>query len=103
MFSAFKVIFKDGGVKGLYRGAGPTMARACVVNASEIPSYDHIKHIILSYELLPEGPLLHFVTSFLAGFITALVSSPVDVVKSRVMSMDSNMYRNSVDCVVKTI
>lgn len=35
-----------------------------------------------------EGKKCHFVSSFVAGVCVALVTSPIDVVKTRVMNVD---------------
>jgi hypothetical protein len=35
---------------------------------------------------MKEGPALHIVSSMVAGFMAALTTSPVDVVKTRIMN-----------------
>ena len=52
----------------------------------QIPAYDHTKHVILNSGLMQEGVPLHVTSSMVAGFCTALTTSPVDVVKTRVMN-----------------
>lgn len=52
----------------------------------QIPSYDHTKHTILNLGWMEEGVPLHVVSSMVAGFNTALTTSPVDVVKTRMMN-----------------
>lgn len=56
----------------------------------QIPSYDHAKHTILNAELMKEGPALHVISSMIAGFMTALTTSPVDVIKTRIMNQKSH-------------
>ena len=53
---------------------------------SQIPSYDHTKHTVLNTGWMKEGPALHIVSSMVAGFMAALTTSPVDVVKTRIMN-----------------
>jgi len=36
-----------------------------------------------------EGKSAHFVSSFVAGICVALVTSPADVIKTRVMNVDT--------------
>lgn len=36
-----------------------------------------------------EGPTLHIVSSMIAGFMAALTTSPVDVIKTRIMNQSS--------------
>ena len=52
----------------------------------QIPAYDHVKHTLLGWGWMKEGVQLHVVSSMIAGFMTALTTSPVDVVKTRVMN-----------------
>ena len=96
------------GVKGLWRGAGATIKRAAVVSGTQIPSYDHIKHSLLNYGVMYEGLQLHMVSSMGAGLAVALISSPVDVVKTRVMNQKildkhGTKYRSAFECFFKTL
>jgi len=108
-WSAFFEIIKTEGWKSLYRGVGPTTARATVLAAAELSSYDDIKQRLLQKGLLNEGLGLHFTTACCAGFIAAFACNPFDVAKSRVMNqpVDANgkgtMYKNMIDCFAKTI
>jgi len=49
---------------------------------------------------MKEGRSAHFVSSFVAGVCVALVTSPADVIKTRVMNVDPKMpaYSGMVDC-----
>jgi len=102
-------IVKHEGWKSLYRGVGPTTARATVLAAAELSSYDDIKQRILRQGWLNEGLNLHFTTACCAGFIAAFACNPFDVAKSRVMNqpVDPNgkgtLYKNMLDCFTKTI
>lgn len=85
---AFVTIVKNEGIAGLWRGVGPTVKRAALLTATQIPSYDHSKHLILNAGLLDEGTVLHGICSMFAGFMTATITSPVDVIKTRVMNQN---------------
>ncbi|CAH1783501.1 unnamed protein product [Owenia fusiformis] len=103
-FDAFRQIIKYEGIRGLYVGVGPTVQRAAILTATQIPAYDHIKHSILNHELMSEGTQLHFITSFMAGFVTACTTSPVDVIKTRIMNQKGKAkYSSTVHCLIKTI
>lgn len=43
----------------------------------------------------------HFVSAFGAGFVTTVVASPVDVVKTRYMNSGPGTYRGIADCATK--
>jgi hypothetical protein len=73
----FRYISKHQGIFGLWKGSGPTVARAAVVTSSVIGSYDTIKNNILKgYFQFEEGLPLQTVCSLLAGIITTLTSNP---------------------------
>ena len=79
-------VFRAEGLRGLYRGVGPTTQRAAMLTATQVPSYDHTKHTLLNAGLFEEGLALHAVSSMIAGVTTALVTSPIDLVKTRMMN-----------------
>jgi hypothetical protein len=105
---AFSTIVKEEGFLGLWKGVSPTCARATVLAAAELASYDEIKEQFLARGILEEGIGLHFATSLAAGFIATVAASPFDVVKSRVMGQpvgadgEGTLYRGVVDCFRKT-
>lgn len=108
-FQAFAAIVRDEGFRGLWTGVGPTVQRAAILTATQIPSYDHMKHTLINHEIMKEGVPLHIVSSFTAGFFAASTTSPVDVVKTRMMNQakDSQgrpkVYKGITDCFVKII
>ena len=74
------------GVTSLFRGLTPNLARAVLMNVSQLATYDFFKGSLLSSGYFEEGTLLHFSASFLAGTVATTVCSPADVVKARVMA-----------------
>ena len=48
---------------------------------------------------------MHFVSAMIAGVAVAIVSSPIDVVKTRVMNVDlkSPVYSGMIDCFCKVL
>ncbi|ETV91611.1 hypothetical protein H310_13861 [Aphanomyces invadans] len=100
---AFLDIWTHEGVKGLWKGVGPTVKRAALLTATQIPSYDHSKHLLINHNVLEEGVVLHFVCSMFAGFMAATVTSPVDVIKTRIMHQSTAMYTGSIDAFQKIV
>lgn len=105
---AFRSIMQQEGVLALYTGASPTMARAAVVAAAEIASYDEIKCLFLRRRWMNDGIVLQLSTAMLSGFLATVASSPFDVIKSRVMSQPVDaqgkgiLYTSVSDCLVKS-
>jgi len=87
VFNALARIYKEEGVRTLWRGATPTIARAMVVNAAQLASYSQAKQIILGTGYIQDGIFCHFVASMISGLVTTIASMPVDIAKTRLQSM----------------
>ncbi|XP_068637353.1 mitochondrial uncoupling protein 5-like [Aristolochia californica] len=99
---------KSEGLRSLWRGSSLTVNRAMIVTASQLASYDEIKETILERGVMKDGLGTHVTASFAAGFVAAVASNPVDVIKTRVMNMKPSPegempYKGAVDCAMKTI
>ncbi|KAK9949416.1 hypothetical protein M0R45_004940 [Rubus argutus] len=99
---------KQEGVTSLWRGSSLTVNRAMLVTASQLASYDQIKETILGKGLMRDGLGTHITASFAAGFVAAVASNPVDVIKTRVMNMKvepgaAPPYKGALDCAVQTV
>jgi len=117
--ASFIKIYKTEGVKGLWRGVGPTAQRAAVVAGVELPAYDLFKKKIIASGYLGDTKETHFIASFFAGFVGALASNPIDVCKTRMMNQKNliqstadttaspaaqpHIYKSSLDCLVRTV
>jgi len=79
-------MIREEGLSSLFRGVGANSARAVLATASQLASYDYFKSICLSSLHMSDTLPTHFCASLAAGFVTTTVCSPVDVIKSRIMS-----------------
>ncbi|KAJ7972873.1 Mitochondrial substrate carrier family protein [Quillaja saponaria] len=90
------------GIKALWKGVGPAMARAAALTASQLATYDETKRILMRWTSLEEGFHLHLISSTVAGVLSTLITAPVDMVKTRLMlqreSHRPGTYRNGFDC-----
>lgn len=77
---------REEGAASLFRGVWPNSARAVLMTASQLASYDVFKSQLLERTGLKDGLTVHFSASLMAGFVATTVCSPVDVVKTRIMS-----------------
>jgi len=108
-FHAFQSIYQKEGLAGLYRGVSPTTQRAMLLTASQLPSYDHFKHFLLSTPYFEEGLVTHFTASIFAGFVCATVTNPIDCIKSRYMNQPFGpdgrgvRYTSTLHCARKTV
>jgi solute carrier family 25 (mitochondrial dicarboxylate transporter), member 10 len=77
---------REEGVGTLMRGVWPNSLRAVLMTASQLASYDGFKRLILGHTKMKDDMSTHFLASFLTGFVATTICSPVDVIKTRVMS-----------------
>ncbi|KYQ89105.1 mitochondrial substrate carrier family protein [Tieghemostelium lacteum] len=111
IMQAFREIIDKEGVRGLYKGVSATTQRAALLTASQIPAYDHIKHVLLDHNIIAgEGIKLHTVSSIFAGLVAATTTSPVDLIKTRIMNQPFDpvtgkglLYSSNYQCLVKTV
>lgn len=74
------------GVASLFRGVWPNSTRAVLMTASQLASYDTFKRLCIEKAGMADNLATHFTASLMAGFVATTVCSPVDVIKTRIMS-----------------
>ncbi|KAK3721833.1 Mitochondrial dicarboxylate transporter [Vermiconidia calcicola] len=77
---------REEGFASLFRGVWPNSTRAVLMTASQLASYDVFKKELLTRTKMNDDIYTHFTASLMAGFVATTVCSPVDVIKTRVMS-----------------
>ncbi|KAF1835994.1 mitochondrial carrier [Decorospora gaudefroyi] len=77
---------REEGVASLWRGVWPSSSRAMLMTVGQLATYDGFKGVLLNYTPLQDNLTTYFLSSFLAGFVATTICSPVDVIKTRVMS-----------------
>ncbi|KAL3421877.1 hypothetical protein PVAG01_06033 [Phlyctema vagabunda] len=77
---------REEGWKTLFRGVWPNSMRAVLMTASQLASYDGFKRLLIKHTPMEDGLAVHFSASFMAGFVATTICSPVDVIKTRIMS-----------------
>ncbi|KAL5238821.1 hypothetical protein ACI65C_006231 [Semiaphis heraclei] len=110
VFKCFRYIYVHEGLKGLWKGVGPTSQRAAIIAAVELPVYDYCKHKLM--DILGNHIVNHLISSLIASFGSAVASNPIDVIRTRLMNQKHNrnaelvqqhIYKGSIDCLVKTV
>lgn len=86
VFNGLARVVKNESVLDLWRGSGPTVIRAMLVTASQLSVYDVLKTAVVGGGYLKDGTPAHLACSFVAGFVAAVATNPVDVVKTRLMN-----------------
>ncbi|NXI19667.1 UCP4 protein, partial [Irena cyanogastra] len=106
---AFLKILSEGGVRGLWAGWVPNVQRAALVNMGDLTTYDSVKHFLLLNTTLVDNSVTHSVSSACSGLVAAVLGTPADVVKTRMMNQPRDkqgrglLYKSSMDCLIQTV
>ncbi|KAK5443481.1 Mitochondrial dicarboxylate transporter [Exophiala xenobiotica] len=79
-------MIREEGAVSLLRGVGANSTRAMLMTACQLSSYDVFKQMCLKNLGMADNFSTHFTASLAAGFVATTLCSPVDVIKTRVMS-----------------
>jgi hypothetical protein len=103
---AFMSILREEGAGGFFKGITPSLQRAAVINGCGIASYDQTKVVVKQLTGKTDGLIPQVVAAFVSGFISAAVSTPFDVLKTRMMNQKGGaeaLYKSTLDCAMKTM
>lgn len=95
MTSVCRQIYQTEGFEGFFAGLKPNILRTFLVNATQLSVYDQIKFTIFGPLYGNDSPLSHLGSSSLAGVVTAITSTPADVIKTRLMNDAGQNYKES--------
>jgi solute carrier family 25 (mitochondrial dicarboxylate transporter), member 10 len=90
---------REEGAGSLWKGVWPNSARAVLMTASQLASYDVFKRLLLAHTSLSDNLTTHFTASLAAGFVATTICSPVDVIKTRIMSTTSTRKKSIIKLV----
>jgi len=80
------IVVGNSGMKGLWQGLGPTLMRDIPFSAIYWTGYEYIKaHLLPSnYNKNHHGLpfLVHFVSGAISGMVSAIITTPIDVIKT---------------------
>ncbi|KAF2004294.1 mitochondrial carrier [Amniculicola lignicola CBS 123094] len=99
----FRQIYRQEGVKGLYRGVGPAMVRTGFGSSVQLPTYFFAKRRLIKHFDIKEGMPLHLMSSAASGFVVCCVMHPPDTVMSRMYNQTGNLYSSAFDCLYRTV
>lgn len=100
-----KKTLKSDGIRGIYRGYGPSVAGIIVYRAGYFGLYDFSKVLIMPHLGLTEGSILSILTKFSLALsidiFSAIAAYPLDTVRRSMMMMSGRsekLYNNSFQC-----
>jgi len=96
------LLYREFGFVGMWRGWFPNCQRAALVQLGDLTAYDMSKQYILKHTTIPDNFMCHGLASIAAGFVATVMSTPSDVVKTRMMA-DPKRYRGAYHCLRETV
>jgi hypothetical protein len=104
-FVSLRTIALEEGIAGLYSGFLPLSMRAVVVTLGQMASYDHLRDVLKA--VIATKSLLNVVSAVGAGLISAVLSTPLDVVKTRLQTQTQCQkgprYTGPIHCLVSIV
>lgn len=82
---ATKVLFKEHGIKGVYRGYISTTMKQAATTSTRMGTYEVMKQLSMSYDL-PQNTAMSFFNGAVAGIVTTYATQPIDCIKTRAQS-----------------
>lgn len=122
---AFRKIYIDQGMKGFFRGMDAAskfkpflftvsvhffpfhhelraVLRLTASSICQLVIYDSAKEAIQHYHHLSNGSMLHLLSSTASTIGVVAVMNPLDVAATRMYQDSEGLYRNPIDCLIKT-
>ena len=105
---AFRQIVTEAGYPGLWSGCVPNVQRAALIGLGDLATYDTVKWLLLRNTGLHDNYITHALSSTCSALAAALMGTPADVVKTRIMNQPTEsgkglFYRGAMDCLFKTV
>ncbi|KAF9162379.1 hypothetical protein DFQ26_003591 [Actinomortierella ambigua] len=97
-------IWSEEGIRGLYRGLGPTIFGYLPTWAIYFTAYDYFKDLVATQTGHPESNLfVYIVAAMSAGATSTTITNPLWVIKTRFMTQNDHTpyrYKNTLDAFV---
>lgn len=111
--SGLTQVARQEGIRTWYRGLSALLTRGVAVTVAQFTTYELCKDFLARKHFFRDnsGPKTHLLSGAVAGCAAALVSTPIDLVKSRMMNSSSVKgdaatvvaYRSAWHCAVHTV
>lgn len=97
-------VYQEGGLRSIFRGTGSAVLRDVPGNAAYFAGYEFSKRQLCAWEgrETPSTPAI-LVSGGFAGIVNWIVAIPFDVLKSRIQTAPTGMYKNYMDVLTQTV
>ena len=94
---------KEEGPLSLWKGVLPNSMRALLMTSSQLASYDVFKKLAIEKLSMGDDIATHLSSSMAAGFVATTICSPVDVIKTRIMSASAEEGKAGIVAILKNV
>lgn len=105
--SSFQVLYQafkqDGVRKGIYRGFGVTIMREVPFSFIQFPLWEYLKTQWEPFTGLPLNPVYVAMCGAVSGAVAAGLTTPLDVLKTRIMLAEAGTKNKSIPRILKSI
>ena len=91
---ALQQIYKQFGIRGLWRGVDASMIRTGIGSAVQLSSYDGCKSMLLSIGIFQQNSkiqneswIIHFCASWITSLLVCIAMNPFDVASTRMVTL----------------
>jgi len=105
-FHAIKLIGQQEGLRGFFRGFGAALLASLPASTTWMFTYEMSKQHLHKAGWGDETPLLHATSGGIAGALSATISNPLEIIKTRMQTQDHtkkgvNLYRSAISGVAR--
>ena len=94
-------IYGNYGFRGLYKGFGPLLLREIPFSCIQMPTYELAKSMYIRHDKPFMTTTETLKAGFIAGSVAAVLTNPIDVIKTNIMTQRTVIYSGFADCAAK--
>ncbi|KAK5624152.1 hypothetical protein CRENBAI_002458 [Crenichthys baileyi] len=110
MIHALRIIYRQHGILGLWRGSSAAVPRVSVGSATQLSTFSSSKELIIDLQVFPQDSwLVPLSAGMMSSVVVVLAMTPFDVVSTRLYNQPVNhlgkglLYNGFTDCFSKTL
>lgn len=93
-----RLVYQEEGLRAFWKGHNPAQVLSIIYGVSQFSSYEHCNALLRRFATFEEHHnVRNFLCGALSGTVATVITLPLDVVRTRLISQDRNRgYKNSV-------
>uniref|UniRef100_A0A3Q3AHP3 Solute carrier family 25 member 35 n=1 Tax=Kryptolebias marmoratus TaxID=37003 RepID=A0A3Q3AHP3_KRYMA len=112
MIHALRVIYRQHGILGLWRGSSAAVPRVSVGSATQLSTFSSAKELVVDLQVFPDNSwLVALIAGMISSVVVVLAMTPFDVVSTRLYNQpidhrgksQGQLYKGFTDCFSKAL